>query len=81
MSGHLMAGEPTAAADGRAVRVALWRAMHVQVDPPPMEPAGTSCLGAGIVARTRFAEDLVAEKAGQGLAHPSGTLANNAEKR
>jgi methyltransferase (TIGR00027 family) len=25
----------TAAADGTAVRVALWRAMHVQVDPPP----------------------------------------------
>jgi methyltransferase (TIGR00027 family) len=30
-----MAGEQTAAADGTAVRVALWRAMHVQVDPPP----------------------------------------------
>jgi methyltransferase (TIGR00027 family) len=27
--------EQTAAADGTAVRVALWRAMHVQVDPPP----------------------------------------------
>jgi methyltransferase (TIGR00027 family) len=25
----------TVAADGTAVRVALWRAMHVQVDPPP----------------------------------------------
>src|SRR5215472_5407459 len=25
----------TAAADSTAVRVALWRAMHVQVDPPP----------------------------------------------
>src|SRR5437016_10149494 len=25
----------TAAADGTAVRVALWRTMHVQVDPPP----------------------------------------------
>lgn len=25
----------TAAADGTAVRVALWRAMHVEVDPPP----------------------------------------------
>jgi hypothetical protein len=24
-----------AAADSTAVRVALWRAMHVQVDPPP----------------------------------------------
>lgn len=27
--------ERTAAADSTAVRVALWRAMHVQVDPPP----------------------------------------------
>ena len=27
--------EGTAAADSTAVRVALWRAMHVQVDPPP----------------------------------------------
>jgi len=30
-----MADEHTAAPDGTAVRVALWRAMHVQVDPPP----------------------------------------------
>jgi methyltransferase (TIGR00027 family) len=30
-----MADEQTAAADGTAARVALWRAMHVQVDPPP----------------------------------------------
>jgi methyltransferase (TIGR00027 family) len=30
-----MADERTAAPDGTAVRVALWRAMHVQVDPPP----------------------------------------------
>jgi methyltransferase (TIGR00027 family) len=30
-----MADKQTAAADGTAVRVALWRAMHVQVDPPP----------------------------------------------
>src|ERR1700730_2095216 len=30
-----MADEEIAAADGSAVRVALWRAMHVQVDPPP----------------------------------------------
>jgi methyltransferase (TIGR00027 family) len=27
--------EQTAAADSSAVRVALWRAMHLQVDPPP----------------------------------------------
>ena len=30
-----MADKQTAAPDGTAVRVALWRAMHVQVDPPP----------------------------------------------
>ena len=30
-----MADEQTEAAEGTAVRVALWRAMHVQVDPPP----------------------------------------------
>jgi methyltransferase (TIGR00027 family) len=30
-----MAHEPTAAAESTAVRVALWRAMHVQIDPPP----------------------------------------------
>lgn len=30
-----MSDERTAAADSTAVRVALWRAMHVQVDPPP----------------------------------------------
>jgi methyltransferase (TIGR00027 family) len=30
-----MAEERTAAPDSTAVRVALWRAMHVQVDPPP----------------------------------------------
>jgi hypothetical protein len=30
-----MPDKQTAAADSTAVRVALWRAMHVQVDPPP----------------------------------------------
>ena len=30
-----MNDQPTAAADSTAVRVALWRAMHVQVDSPP----------------------------------------------
>jgi methyltransferase (TIGR00027 family) len=30
-----MPDEQAVAADGSAVRVALWRAMHVQVDPPP----------------------------------------------
>ena len=86
-----MAEEETAAADHTAVRVALWRAMHVQVDPPPhvlddeigqqlaapddgwrerpdMDPAGTRWFRAGIVARARFVEDLVAEQAGHGVA-------------
>jgi methyltransferase (TIGR00027 family) len=30
-----MAGEQTQAPDSTAVRTALWRAMHVQIDPPP----------------------------------------------
>ena len=30
-----MADGQAAAPDGTAVRVALWRAMHVLVDPPP----------------------------------------------
>jgi len=30
-----MQDERTAAPDNTAVRVALWRAIHVQVDPPP----------------------------------------------
>jgi methyltransferase (TIGR00027 family) len=77
----------TAQPDGTAVRVALWRAMHVQVDPAPhvfhdetglqlaapgdgwrrrgdMDPRATSRYRAGIVARARFVEDLVAEQAG-----------------
>ena len=85
-----MPDEQTAAADSSAVRVALWRALHVQVDPPPhvlddeiglqlaapddgwrrrpdMDPAGTSRFRAGIVARARFIEDLVAEQAGRGV--------------
>ena len=35
MTARTRADEPTAAPDGTAVRVALWRAMHVRVDPPP----------------------------------------------
>jgi methyltransferase (TIGR00027 family) len=78
------------AADNTAVRVALWRALHVEVDPPPhvledeiglklaapdddwrsrpdMDPKGTSLFRASIVARARFIEDLVVEKAGHGV--------------
>ncbi|MGC1785020.1 MAG: class I SAM-dependent methyltransferase [Acidobacteriaceae bacterium] len=35
MSESIAHDEQTAAADSTAVRVALWRAMHVQIDPPP----------------------------------------------
>jgi methyltransferase (TIGR00027 family) len=76
--------------DGTAVRVALWRALHVQVDPPPhvledevglrlvapeddwrrrpdMDPHFTSLFRASIVARARFIEDLVVQRAGNGV--------------
>jgi len=78
------------APDSTAVRVALWRAMHVQVDAPPhvledevglrladpddgwrargdMDPRGTRLFRAGVVARARFVEDLVAEQADKGV--------------
>ena len=80
---------PKAEADSTAVRVALWRALHVQVDPPPhvledevglklaapddgwrsrpdMSPF-TRPFRASIVARARFIEDLVAERAALGV--------------
>src|SRR5438067_11239728 len=80
----------TAVADSTAVRVALWRAMHVQVDAPPhvfedeiglrlaapdegwrrrpdMDPHATSAFRASIVARARFIEDLVVERACHGV--------------
>ncbi|WP_211261525.1 class I SAM-dependent methyltransferase [Pseudonocardia acaciae] len=73
-------------ADSTAVRVALWRALHVQIDPPPhvfedevglrladpedgwrerpdMDPEATKSFRASIVARARFIEDLVIERA------------------
>jgi methyltransferase (TIGR00027 family) len=78
------------APDSTAVRVALWRAMHAQIDPPPhvladeiglklaapdegwrrrpdMDPHFTSPFRASIVARARFIEDLVTERAGRGV--------------
>ena len=84
-----MADEQIAEPDHTAVRVALWRAMHVRVDAPPhvledeiglrlaapadgwqdrpdMDPVFTSGFRAAIVARARFIEDLVAERAGRG---------------
>ncbi|MEV7090944.1 class I SAM-dependent methyltransferase [Streptomyces sp. NPDC093085] len=79
-------GEP----DGSAVRVALWRALHVRVDAPPhvlvdevglelaapgdgwedradMDLRWTAGNRAGMVARARFVEDLVAEEAARGV--------------
>src|ERR671923_1843351 len=85
-----MADEQTLAPDPTAERTALWRALHVQVDPPPhvlddevglrlagpddgwrdrpdMDPTFTSRFRASIVARARFVEDLVVERAGAGV--------------
>lgn len=85
-----MVAETNAVPEATAVRVALWRAMHVQIDAPPyvledeiglrlvapgdgwqkrpdMHPQGTRGYRAGIVARARFVEDMVAELAGQGV--------------
>ncbi len=85
-----MADEQAAAPESTAARVALWRALHVEVDAPPhvledeiglqlvapddgwrlrpdMHPEGTSPYRAGVVARARFVEDLVAEQAGLGV--------------
>jgi methyltransferase (TIGR00027 family) len=82
--------EVVAEQDSTAVRVALWRALHVEVDPPPhvfvdelgariaapddgwrsrgdMDPGWTAPFRASIVARARFIEDLVAERAARGV--------------
>jgi methyltransferase (TIGR00027 family) len=78
------------APDSTAVRVALWRAMHVEVDAPPhvvddrlglrliapdagwrrrpdMDPDATRGFRAAVVARARFIEDLVSERAADGV--------------
>ncbi|MET0593997.1 MAG: class I SAM-dependent methyltransferase [Polyangiaceae bacterium] len=85
-----MAEKTSAGPDNTAVRVALWRAMHLQIDPPPhvivdqiglqlvdppkgweerpdMHPMRTSRSRASMVARARFVEDLVEERANQGV--------------
>ncbi|NLU73951.1 class I SAM-dependent methyltransferase [Streptomyces sp. HNM0575] len=82
--------EKTVVPDETAVRVALWRAMHMRVDEPPhviedeiglrladpgedwnlrpdMAGDGMSGFRAGVVARARLIEDLVAEQCGQGV--------------
>src|ERR1051325_4507346 len=85
-----MANESDLVPDSTAVRVALWRALHLQLDAPPhvledpiglqlaapepgwqqrpdMDPVGTRGFRAWIVARARFIEDLLVERAAQGL--------------
>ena len=85
-----MAEPPAPGPDNTAVRVALWRALHVLADPPPhvledtvglalaapepgwqqrpdMSPF-TRPFRASIVARARFVEDRLAERAADGLA-------------
>jgi methyltransferase (TIGR00027 family) len=85
-----MQDEPEAGPEDTAVRVALWRALHVEVDAlphvledqvglrlvapadgwrsrPDMSPF-TRPFRASIVARARFIEDLVAERAADGVA-------------
>ncbi|OPF81782.1 SAM-dependent methyltransferase [Streptomyces antioxidans] len=85
-----MVDEQTGAPDNTALRTALWRAMHVQVDPPPhvfedeiglrlvapdadwrrrpdMDPETTRGFRAAMVARARFIEDLITERADHGI--------------
>ncbi|MEU9796584.1 class I SAM-dependent methyltransferase [Streptomyces sparsogenes] len=85
-----MTDEQTGAPDDTAVRTALWRALHREVDPPPhviedgiglrladprddwrdrpdMDPGATRGFRAAIAARARFIEDLIAERADQGV--------------
>jgi methyltransferase (TIGR00027 family) len=87
---HPTSDEQSEAPDNTAVRTALWRALHVEVDSPPhvlddvlglqlvapdpawrergdMHPVGTAGFRASIVARARFVEDLVAERADAGI--------------
>ena len=81
--------EANEAPDSTAVRVALWRALHVEIDAPPPVfedgiglqladpeagwrergdmPEGTKQFRASIVARARFVEDLVGERAAAGV--------------
>ncbi|ARP74459.1 SAM-dependent methyltransferase [Streptomyces pluripotens] len=85
-----MPAQRTVAPESTAVRVALWRAMHAQVDEPPhvlqdeiglelvapganwhrrpdMGKNATSGFRAGVVARARFVEDLVADRFSDGV--------------
>ncbi|MGH8227679.1 MAG: class I SAM-dependent methyltransferase [Steroidobacteraceae bacterium] len=85
-----MQDQPSGVPDSTAVRVALWRALHLIADAPPhvidddlglrlaapaegwrrrpdMDPEGTKPFRASIVARARFIEDLVTERAAHGV--------------
>jgi methyltransferase (TIGR00027 family) len=80
----------TSAPDSTAVRTALWRALHVELDAPPhvlddtiglrladphpdwrsrgdMHPDGTRAFRASIVARARYLDDLVVDRAAAGV--------------
>jgi methyltransferase (TIGR00027 family) len=82
--------QTTSTPDSTAVRTALWRALHVEVDAPPhvladtiglqladpdpdwrergdMHPDGTRAFRASIVARTRYLDDLVIDRAATGV--------------
>jgi methyltransferase (TIGR00027 family) len=82
--------QSTSAPDSTAVRTALWRALHVELDAPPpvlddtiglrlaepdpdwrsrgdMHPNGTRAFRASIVARARYLDDLVTERAAAGV--------------
>jgi methyltransferase (TIGR00027 family) len=85
-----MSGKQDVAPEITAARVALWRALHIEIDPPPhvledeiglkllapdkdwrrrgdMDLEFTRPFRASIVARARCIEDLVVERASQGL--------------
>ena len=82
--------QATSAPDSTAVRTALWRALHVEVDAPPhvlddtiglqladsdpdwrergdMHPDATRPFRASIVARARYLDDLVIDRAATGV--------------
>src|SRR5690242_9468963 len=86
-----MPPDPDPTPDSTAVRTALWRALHLELDAPPhvfedriglalaapeegfrarpdMHPQWTQRIRAGIVARARFVEDLLAEQVNRGVA-------------
>lgn len=85
-----MPPQETPQPDNTAARVALWRALHVEIDAPPpvlddlvglkllapdagwrdrpdMHPEGTKPFRSSIVARAGFIEDLVVDRAAQGV--------------